>query len=67
MILKLFFQRSVVEEEEGTMVTMDAVVADRVDADEARTILAQPIQQIMVFVTIVAPMFLTVAKIMQQI
>jgi hypothetical protein len=35
----------VVEEEEGTMVTVYAVMADTVDeeADEARTILARPI------------------------
>jgi hypothetical protein len=37
----------VVEEEEGTIIAVDTVMADAVDADadEARTILALPIQQ----------------------
>jgi hypothetical protein len=51
------------------MVAVGAVMADAVDADadEARTILASPIQQIRVCVPILAPMFLTVVKILQQI
>jgi hypothetical protein len=44
----------VVQEEEGTMVAVDEVMADAVDtdADEARTILALPIQQRQVSVAI---------------
>jgi hypothetical protein len=62
----------VVEEEEGTMVAVEAVMADAVDtvdvdADETITILARPIQQRKVCVTIWAPMFLTMVKILQQI
>jgi hypothetical protein len=61
----------VVEEEEGTMVSMDAFMADAVDVDayayEARTILDRPIQQIKVCVPILAPMLLTMVKSLQQI
>jgi hypothetical protein len=57
----------VVEEEEGTMVAVDAVMADAVDADEARTILDRPIQQRNVFVPILEPMFLNMVKSLQQI
>jgi hypothetical protein len=51
------------------MAAMEAVVADAVDADadEARTMLARPIQQRKVCVPISAPLFLTMVKILQQI
>jgi hypothetical protein len=51
------------------MVAVDAVMVDVVDADayEARTILARPIKQIKVCVPILAPMFLTTVKSLQQI
>jgi hypothetical protein len=48
------------------MVTVDAVMADA-DSDEARTALARPIQQRKVCVAISAPMYLTMAKSLQQI
>jgi hypothetical protein len=59
----------VIEEEEGTMVAVDAVMADAVDVDEdeARNILARPIRQRKVCVAILAPMCLTMAKSLQQI
>jgi hypothetical protein len=59
----------VFEKEEGTMVEVDAVMADveDVDADKARIILARPIQQRKVRVAISAPMFLTMDKSLQQI
>jgi hypothetical protein len=58
-----------VEEEEGIRVEVDAVVADVVDADadEARIILARPIQQRKVCVAISAPMCVNMAKILQHI
>jgi hypothetical protein len=51
------------------MVVVDAVMADAVNAyaDEARTILAWPIQQRKVCVEVLAPMCLTMAKSLQQI
>jgi hypothetical protein len=67
----------VVEEEEGTMVAMDAVMADAVDAamaeavdadeDKSINILDQPIQQIKVCVAASSPMCLDMAKSLQQI
>jgi hypothetical protein len=51
------------------MVAADAVMADAVDADadEARTKLAWTIQQRKVCVPLLAPMFLTMVKRLQQI
>jgi hypothetical protein len=60
-----------VEEDEGTMVAVEAVMVDAVDADADadadRTILAKPIQQRKVCVPISVPMFLTMVKSLQQI
>jgi hypothetical protein len=58
-----------VEEEEGTIVAVDVVMAGRVDAAayKARTILDRPIQHIKVCVPISAPMFLNMVQSLQQI
>jgi hypothetical protein len=59
----------VVKEEKGKMVSVEAFIADTedADADEARTIMARPVQQRKVCVPISAPMCLTMVKSLQQI
>jgi hypothetical protein len=64
--MRVYARFSLVEEEEGTMVAVDAVMVDA-DADDARTILALPIQQRKVYVAISAPMCLTMATSLHQI